>query len=52
VEGGGEGEEIGKKGGKGGGGGLEVKRPLETLGGRREDNIKMDFQVIGWCVGE
>jgi len=34
------------------GGILEVKEPLETLSGRREDNIKMDFQVIGWCVGE
>ena len=34
------------------GGGLQVKRPLETLRGRREDNIKMYFQVIGWCVGE
>jgi hypothetical protein len=31
---------------------FEVKRPLGTLRGRREDNIKMDFQVIGWCVGE
>jgi hypothetical protein len=31
---------------------FEVKRSLRTLRGRREDNIKMDFQVIGWCVGE
>lgn len=34
------------------GGGIAVNRPLGTLGGRREDDIKMDFQVRGWCVGE
>jgi hypothetical protein len=30
----------------------ETKRPLETLRRRREDNIKIDLQEIGWDGGE
>jgi hypothetical protein len=28
----------------------EGKRPLGSLRHRREDNIKMDFKEVGWCV--
>ena len=33
------------------GGKPEGKRPLGTPGRRREDNIKMEFQGMGWSYG-